>query len=67
MATKVRKGRKSTTVAGVKKTIVRGGKRYKHKSCYRTKAAAKAAAKKHRSKGSKKMARVVGKCVYTRG
>lgn len=56
------KGRKKSSVAG---TIKLSGVNYKHLSCSTTKAGAKTLAKKVRSTGKK--ARVVGKCVYTRG
>lgn len=54
--------KKKSSVAG---TVKFSGVNYKHHSCSTTKAGAKATAKKIRSTGKK--ARVVGKCVYTRG
>ena len=54
--------RKKSSVAG---TVKLSGVNYKHLSCSTTKAGAKALAKKVRATGKK--ARVVGKCVYTRG
>lgn len=54
--------KKKSSVAG---TVKLSGMTYKKHSCSTTKTGAKAAAKKLRAKG--KLARVVGKCVYTRG
>ena len=62
MATTKKSTKKKSSVAGVKKL---SGVNYKHHSCSTTSAGAKATAKKIRKTG--KLARVVGKCVYTRG
>lgn len=67
MATIAKRGRprkKRTATATTTASKKFSGKVYAHSGCHSTEAAAKTAAKNARSAG--KLARVVGKCVYSR-